>query len=84
MSFVKLLKTKNIQEVIENSEIITENKKLKPEEVLRKNGIKIKSVIPTSFGVQIDFMKKYPDEEIEEILSDFTTKIKNKSVFVVD
>lgn len=56
----------------------------KPEEVLRGAGFKIKLVTPTSFGTQIDFAKKYDEKEIEELLKDFTVKIKNKSVFIVD
>ena len=56
----------------------------KPEEILRGAGFKIKLVTPTSFGTQIDFAKIYPKEEIEEILKDFTIKIKAKSVFIVD
>jgi hypothetical protein len=42
-----------------------------------------KLVTPTSFGTQIDFAKKYEDSEIEELLTDFTIKIKNNSVFIV-
>jgi len=63
---------------------LSEKKEKKPEEILRSAGIKIKLVTPTSFGTQIDFAKKYDDEEIEEVLKDFSIKIKNKSVFIVD
>jgi hypothetical protein len=63
--------------------LITENKQT-PEEILRGAGLKIKLVVGTSFGTQIDFAKKYKDDDIEELLTDFTIKIKDKSVFIVD
>lgn len=59
-------------------------KKEKPEDILRKAKFKIKLITPTSFGVQIDFAKKYKDEDIENLLKDFTIKLKNKSVFIVN
>lgn len=55
-----------------------------PEEILRKAGFKIKLVAPTKFGTQIDFAKKYEEEKIKEVLSDFNVKFDNKSIFVVD
>lgn len=55
-----------------------------PEELLRKAGFKIKLVAPTKFGTQIDFAKKYEEEKIKEVLSDFNVKFDNKSIFVVD
>ncbi len=55
-----------------------------PEEILRAGGYKIKLVTGTAFGTQVDFAKKYTDEEIEKILKDFKIKIKGKSVFIVD
>lgn len=59
-----------------------QNNKL-PEELLRSFGYKIKLVIPTSFGVQIDFAKKYEEKDIKNILKDYNIKIKDKSVFIV-
>jgi hypothetical protein len=56
----------------------------KPEELLRTKGFKIKLVTPTSFGTQIELSKQYEDDEIKELLKDFTIKIKGKSVFIVE
>lgn len=62
-----------------------ENKiKEKAEDILRNNGFKIKSVLMTSFGKQIDFAKKYPDEEVKKVLSSFNIKIKDKSIFIIE
>ena len=89
MSFTELLKgakkevtsfNEHVSEEIE----IAEAKEKKPEELLRGAGFKIKMVTPTSFGTQIDFAKKYDAKEIEKVLTNFTTKIKGKSVFIVD
>lgn len=55
-----------------------------PEQILRTSGKKIKLVTSTSFGKQIDFAKKYDDDEIKDLLSAFTIKLKGKSVFIVD
>jgi hypothetical protein len=60
------------------------NEAKKPEEILRGANKKIRLVTPTTFGTQIDFAKKYDDNEIKELLKDFTIKIKQKSVFIVD
>ena len=57
---------------------------LTPEEILRSKDFKIKLVTGTAFGTQIEFAKKYPDEELQKVLKDFKIKIKNKSVFIVD
>jgi len=90
MSFLKLFKTehktehKTIVESTKSTKKSVHEAKDKPEELLRTNGLKIKMVTPTSFGIQIDFAKKYDEEEIKDILSDFNIKIKNKSVFIVD
>jgi hypothetical protein len=84
MKFQDLLTEKKILkiDVIEPKELpVLEDSKA--EDVLRDAGYKIKLVTPTSFGIQIDLAKKYEDEELEDILSDFTIKIKNKSVFIV-
>lgn len=56
----------------------------RPEDILRKEGFKIKLVTPTSFGTQIDFAKKYDKEDIETALKDFSIKIREKSVFIVN
>jgi hypothetical protein len=93
MSFVELLKNdqaktesdqpqKLVTESIEKIEKIDEAKK--PEEILRGAGYKIKLVTPTSFGTQIDFAKAYDPKDVQNILKGFTTKIKGKSVFIVD
>lgn len=87
MSFTALLKNENqfIEQAIQNineSSIIKEEKT--PNEILRGAGFKIKLITPTSFGTQIDFAKQYNNKDIETVLKDFTIKIKNKSVFIVD
>jgi len=86
MKYIDLLKNNAIseqaEEVIPTEEIV--EKIQSPEELLRDAGFKIKLVTPTSFGTQIDFSKKYKDGEIKDLLKEFTTKIKNKSVFIVD
>lgn len=66
-----------------NEETIQEEEK-KPEEILRGAGIKIKLVTPTSFGTQIDLAKSYDENEIKDLLKDYTIKLKNKSIFIVD
>ena len=65
------------------SKILTEKESISPEEILRSNGLKIKLITPTSFGVQIDFSKKYDENKIKELLKDFNIKIKNNSIFIV-
>lgn len=55
-----------------------------PERILRDAGFKIKLVTPTAFGTQIDFAKKYQNEEVEKVLKDFNIKIKNNSVFIIE
>jgi hypothetical protein len=90
MSFVELLKNDQAKTesdqpqklVTESMEKIDEAKK--PEEILRGAGYKIKLVTPTSFGTQIDFAKAYDPKDVQNILKGFTTKIKGKSVFIVD
>jgi len=54
------------------------------EELLRTNGFKIKSVFGTSFGTEYVMAKKYDEDDIKEILKDFTLKFNDKSVFVID
>jgi hypothetical protein len=56
----------------------------KPEEILRDAGFKIKLITRTSFGVQIDFAKKYDDDDINKVLKVYSIKIKGKSVFIVE
>jgi hypothetical protein len=91
MSFLEILKNGKDKESFEQpqgsiceSEITVEAKEKKPEEILRGAGYKIRLVTPTSFGTQIDFAKKYDEKEIEDLLKDFTIKIKGKSAFIVD
>lgn len=55
-----------------------------PEQILRDSGKKIKLITNTSFGKQIDFAKKYDDDDIKALLDGFTIKLKGKSVFIVD
>lgn len=54
------------------------------EDLLRSNSIKIKSVHGTKFGTEFVLAKKYDEKEIKDILSDFTLKFDDKSVFVID
>lgn len=93
MSFLEVLKdSSNAKEslpkaksvVRESKNRITEAETKKPEEILRGAGFKIKLVTSTSFGTQIDFAKQYKAEDFEKLLSNFSIKIKGKSVFIVD
>lgn len=70
------------EELLQGTDQILENKDAL--ELLRTNNVKVRLVTPTSFGTQIDFAKKYDKEVIQEILKDYTIKIKNKSVFVIN
>ena len=79
------------QYFVAEKEIITEPKKTvvkqttqKPEDLLRDSGFKIKNLVLTSFGKQIDFAKKYSDEEIKKVLTGFNIKIKDKSIFIIE
>lgn len=97
MAFVELLKNagkvselsegpadeSQIRSHVGRMERIQEEEK-NPQEILRGAGFKIKLVTSTSFGTQIDFAKQYDEEKIKDILSDFSIKIKGKSVFIVD
>jgi len=93
MSFIKLIKeNKSVNDEEINQEVITESKgnsshlqeeEKKPEEVLRRDGFKIKLITKTAFGVQIDLAKKYDEEDLEKSLKGYTIKIKDKSVFIV-
>lgn len=90
MKFANLLKKKEKKEEIpvsnakqEVNRLLLEEKK-SPEQILRENGIKIKLVTRTSFGIQIDFAKKYEHEIIEKLLASYTIKLKDKSVFIVE
>ena len=89
MKFSDTLKEDDVETIIPEKssikidQVIVENKQT-PEEILRGASLKIKQVIGTAFGIQIDFAKKYKDEVIEDLLADFTIKIKDKSVFIVD
>jgi len=92
MSFINIVKQ---HENIEQHDVIVEANKNKDsrnarnamnatnvEELLRSKHYKIKLVLPTKFGTQIDFAKQYDKDEIEEVLSDYNINIKNNSVFV--
>ena len=68
------------ESIINISEKIIEN----PVDILRDNNYKIKLITPTSFGVQIDFAKKYNTEEIKQLLINFNLKFKDKSVFIIN
>lgn len=90
-SFVDMLKKRkpkdvDLDEIVRPESaglLLTEKPEEKPEEVLRGAKFKIKLITPTAFGTQIDFAKKYPEEEIEKVLTGFNIKIKDKSVFIV-
>lgn len=70
--------TQNINEAKNN------NAEVPPEDLLRANGLKIKLVTPTAFGIQVDFFKKYDEELVKNILKDYNIKLKNKSIFIVN
>jgi len=92
MGFINMLKDKETvnkltERLIKSVEIGKTDKfvdeSLSPETLLRDAGKKIKLVTPTSFGTQIEFAKKYLDDEIEILLRGFNYKIKGKSVFII-
>ena len=91
MKFTDLLKDdKNVEDTSEDkatnskNEVLEESEKKEPQEVLRGAGFKIKMITPTAFGTQIDFAKRYDADDIKDILSDYTIKIKDKSVFIIN
>lgn len=53
-----------------------------PSSVLRQAGFKIKLVIKTAFGTQIDLAKKYNENAVIGAMSGFNIRIKGQSVFV--
>ena len=59
---------------------LTEAQEQKVEDILRNNGIKVKSVIKTKFGTQIDLFKV--PENLKDILKDIKFQIDSKSIFV--
>lgn len=67
---------------IEEGEAESLNENSDAVDKLRSDGFKIKLVTPTAFGTQIDFAKKYSDEDISKSLEKYDFKIKNNSVFV--
>jgi len=84
MSFVKMLKDKNITEVIETPKrIIVESTKETPEDLLRNNNFKIKNIFPTKFGTEYVMAKEYDKDDIKAVLNGFTLKFDDKSIFVV-
>lgn len=90
MSFIEVLKRERVQKAPAqiqeqvNALVVEAKETKKPEEVLRGAGLKIKLITPTSFGTQIDFAKQYDPKEIENVLTGFNIKLKNKSVFIVN
>ena len=76
---------KEIFTSISEAEIVSEDlieAKEEPEVILRKNGIKIKNIIPTNFGDEIILAKKYDISTIKHLLSNFKIKVKNNSIFI--
>ena len=89
MSFVNYINEEMDKNIV--SEVTTVPKpngsstpKEEPEEILRRNDFKIKLVINTLFGKQIDFAKKYDMEKVKEVLQGFNIKLRDKSVFILD
>lgn len=68
--------------VIHESEESTESDFDDVLNLLRKNGYKIKTVMYTKFGLQIDLVKKYNLEELEKLLKDYNFKVKDNSIFI--
>jgi hypothetical protein len=88
VSFLSHLKQYDKKEVVDesvdvNTLVEADDSDNAVEDILRKNKYKIKEVIKTAFGVQIDLAKAYDEDEIKELLSDHSVKIKGKSIFVV-
>lgn len=65
---------------VEETRELSEAQEMKVEDVLRDNNIKIKSVIKTKFGTQIDLFKV--PENLKDILKDIKFQIDSKSIFV--
>ena len=72
-----IVESENQKDVAESND-----KDENPVEILRTNGIKIKTVIPTSFGVEIQLAKSYDENEIKKLLKNFKYRYKNNSIFV--
>jgi len=77
-AMVSRKKIKSISEETKQSEFI---------KLFRTNNMKIKSVTPSPFGLQIDFYTNYSDEIIKEVLDsygekEYTFKIKGNSVLI--
>lgn len=69
------------KEIVQKS---SKKKEEKPEDLLRRNGYKIKLVTPTSFGTQYTMAKAFNKEDIEKVLAGYNLKFKGDSeVFVV-
>lgn len=75
---------------IEESVIITEtvkeiNEALTPDEIIKKSGIKVKSQIPTDFGIQYELYKKTDIDSIKEILKDHSKLLsKGNYIFILN
>ncbi len=72
------------QQALDKLNSITETTTETPEKILRSHGFKIKLVAPTKFGTQVDFAKKYEEEDIKKVLKGYTLKFDGKSVFIID
>lgn len=95
MSFIKLLKeqSEHSKEIVSElnldkssesqiAEAVQTSEK-SAEQLLRDSGFKIKLITPTTFGIQIEFAKKYEEKLIQDALKNFKIKIKDKSVFII-
>lgn len=90
MKFTEMMKSKEYKKIkkpLDSEELKELNEineaKESPEDLLRKNKIKIKLIQDTAFGKQIDLFKMPDEKEIKEILKDFQIKLKGKSIFIV-
>ena len=87
MSFKSILMESKNEPIIETKVIskpVKIEEKKSAEEILRGNNFKIKSIFGTKFGTEYLMAKKYDEDKIKELLSDFKIKIDDNSIFVVN
>jgi len=53
------------------------------EQLLRKENIKIKNIFKTKFGIEFLLAKQYPEQTIKNILTGYSLRFDEKSVFIV-
>lgn len=84
----KLMMTNDVKNAKKGLELIKKFKyslnEASAEESLRKANFKIKSVHGTKFGTEFVMAKQYKEDEITDVLKNYTVKFDGKSIFVID